>query len=146
MIKVLNNSFVKNSFYLYLTNFFDSILLILILPFVARIFGPTIIGEIGLAQSIGLIYLIIIEYGFNVTATKKIAIKSDKDSIALLIGQIYSFKLLLIPLIILSNLILIYIHPLFSDKPLLLLIVTFDAFFRVWHQLGILKVFKNLSI
>ena len=64
------------------------------------------------------------------TATKKIAIKSDKDSIALLIGQIYSFKLLLIPLIILSNLILIYIHPLFSDKPLLLLIVTFDAFFR----------------
>ena len=70
MIKVLNNSFVKNSFYLYLTNFFDSILLILILPFVARIFGPTIIGEIGLTQSIGLIYLIIIEYGFNVTITK----------------------------------------------------------------------------
>ena len=148
MIKVLNNSFVKNSFYLYLTNFFDSILLILILPFVARIFGPTIIGEIGLAQSIGLIYLIIIEYGFNVTATKKIAIKSDKDSIALLIGQIYSFKLLLIPLIILSNLILIYIHPLFSDKPLLLLIVTFDAFFQglapTWYFKGIQK-FKYLA-
>ena len=131
MIKIFTNNFVKNSFYLYLTNFFDSILLLLILPFIARIFGPTIIGEIGLSQSIGLIYLIIIEYGFNVTATKRIATKNDNESIRLLVGQIYSFKLLLIPIIILSNFVLININSVFNEKPFLLIIVTIDVFFRV---------------
>ena len=148
MIKIFTNNFVKNSFYLYLTNFFDSILLLLILPFIARIFGPTIIGEIGLSQSIGLIYLIIIEYGFNVTATKRIATKNDNESIRLLVGQIYSFKLLLIPIIILSNFVLININSVFNEKPFLLIIVTIDVIFQGltpnWYFKGIQK-FKYLG-
>ena len=76
-------------FYLYFSNFSDSILLLLLLPFIARKFGPSTIGEIGLSQSISLIFLIILEYGFAVSATKSIASSNSHKNDNILIGQIF---------------------------------------------------------
>ena len=110
-IKVPNHHLLKNPIYLYLSNFSDSLLLFLILPVVARIFGPNVIGEIGLAQSIGFIFLITLEYGFTVSATKKMANDSSALSNRVLASQIYSFKLYLLPVVFAMTYIMCLVHP-----------------------------------
>ncbi|MFL3051559.1 MAG: oligosaccharide flippase family protein [Candidatus Neomarinimicrobiota bacterium] len=150
--KIYNNSkhpLFTNPLYLYFSNFSDSILLIFLLPFIARIFGPTMLGEIGLSQSIGLIFLIILEYGFAVSATKSIASNNDVYKDNFLIGQIFSFKLYLIPIIIFLAYIISILHPIFINKPYLLFISTIDAIFQSfipsWYFKGKQR-FKYLAI
>ncbi len=121
---------LKNPSYLYLSNFSDSILLLLLLPIVARIFGPNIFGEIGLAQSLGFIFLIILEYGFTVSGTKEIANNNNIVSNRLLASQIYSFKLHLLPIVFTMNYIICLVHPIFIEKPYLIIISTLDVVFQ----------------
>lgn len=52
----IRHPLVANSFYLYLAHFADYLLLLLILPFIARVLGPSALGEVGLAQTFGLFY------------------------------------------------------------------------------------------
>ncbi len=144
-----NRPLLTNPLYLYFSNFSDSILLLLLLPFVARIFGPTNIGEIGLSQSIGLIFLIILEYGFAVSATKSIASNSNIDRDKFLIGQIFSFKLYLLPVIIFFAYLISVLHPVFINKPYLIIISTIDIIFQSftpsWYFKGKQR-FKYLAI
>ena len=150
--KIYNNykhPLIANPLYLYFSNFSDSILLLLLLPFVARIFGPTMLGEIGLSQSIGLIFLIILEYGFTVSATKSIASNNNVYKDNFLIGQIFSFKLYLLPIIIFLAYLISILHPIFINKPYLLIISTIDAIFQSfipsWYFKGKQR-FKYLAI
>ena len=150
--KIYNNykhPLFTNPLYLYFSNFSDSILLLLLLPFIARIFGPTMLGEIGLSQSIGLIFLIILEYGFAVSATKSIASNNDFYKHSFLIGQIFSFKFYLLPIIIFLAYIISIIHPIFINKPYLLIISTIDAIFQSfipsWYFKGKQR-FRDLAI
>ena len=150
--KFLNNfnrPLITNPFYLYFSNFSDSILLLLLLPFLARIFGPTNIGEIGLSQSIGLIFLIILEYGFAVSATKSIASHTSLSKDKFLVGQIFSFKLYLLPVIIFFAYLISVIHPVFINKPYLIIISTIDIIFQSlspsWYFKGKQR-FKYLAI
>tara|TARA_Y100000768_G_C23975369_1_gene682752 strand:- start:960 stop:2204 length:1245 start_codon:yes stop_codon:yes gene_type:complete len=150
--KFLNNfkrPQITNPLYLYFSNFSDSILLLLLLPFLARIFGPTNIGEIGLSQSISLIFLIILEYGFAVSATKSIASNTNLDKDKFLIGQIFSFKLYLLPVIIFLAYLISVLHPVFINKPYLIIISTIDIIFQSlspsWYFKGKQR-FKYLAI
>ena len=144
-----NRVLLTNPFYLYFSNFSDSILLILLLPFVARIFGPINIGEIGISQSIGLIFLIILDYGFAVSATKSIASSNNLVEDKFLIGQIFSFKLYLLPVIIFFAYLISFLHPVFIKKPYLIALSTIDIIFQSfspsWYFKGKQR-FKNLVI
>tara|TARA_Y100000768_G_C23982331_1_gene686611 strand:- start:1609 stop:2757 length:1149 start_codon:yes stop_codon:yes gene_type:complete len=121
----------------------------LLLPIIARIFGPNIIGEIGLAQSIGFIFLIVLEYGFSISGTKKVANESNILSNQMLAGQIYSFKLYLLPIVFAITYILCLVHPIFIKKPYLLIISTIDVVFQSfipsWYFKGKEK-FKFIAI
>ena len=150
--KFFNNSNrhqITNPLYLYFSNFSDSILLLLLLPFLARIFGPTNIGEIGLSQSISLIFLIILEYGFAVSATKSIASNTNLAKEKSLIGQIFSFKFYLLPVIIFFAYLISVLHPVFINKPYLIIISTIDIIFQSlspsWYFKGKQR-FKYLAI
>ena len=145
----MGHSLFSNSFYLYFSNFSDSVLLLFLLPFIARIFGPSMIGEIGLSQSIGLIFLIILEYGFTVSATKNIALNSCIKEDQILASQIFSFKLFLLPIVIFLTYSITLIHPIFIEKPYLIVISAFDAIFQSfipsWYFKGKQR-FKYLAI
>jgi len=151
-LKFFNNfkhPLLANPLYLYFSNFSDSILLLLLLPFIARKFGPGTIGEIGLSQSISLIFLIILEYGFAVSATKSIASSNSHKNDNILIGQIFSFKLYLLPVIIFLAYLISLLHPVFINKPYLIIISTIDTIFQSltpsWYFKGKQK-FKYLAI
>jgi polysaccharide transporter, PST family len=53
------------------------------LPYLTRILGPDNFGKLGFAQAFSALFVLVTDFGFNVTATRKIAIaKSDPASLS----------------------------------------------------------------
>jgi polysaccharide transporter, PST family len=146
----INKSIVKNSFYLYLGHFADYLLSLLILPLIARILGPKELGYVLFAQTFSLFLLLIMEFGFSLTATRKIAkIKKQKTVLIKYIGNIFLFKFFLIPLIVLLSFIVILVTPAFQLKPHYIWISMFGAIFQglapIWYFQGVEK-FKEIAL
>ena len=150
ILSKLQHRIFKNSFYLYLSHFADYLLLIIVLPFIARALGPIALGNIGLAQTFGLLVLLLLEFGFNVIVTREVALNPKNNlKILELAGKVFSFKIYLIPLVIFITLIIILIHPVFYHEPELLLLsvlaAIFQSFIPTWYFQGV-ENFKHLAI
>ena len=130
---------LKNSFYLYISHFSDYLFSILILPFIARILGPNELGQVVLAQTFGLLILIIMEFGFSLTATREVAIlKNKKEALDKYLGRVFLFKLLLIPAVIVLSSVLIKIFSVKNDYIFIVLIGSiFQGMVPVWFFQGI---------
>jgi len=142
LVSKMKQPVLKNSFYLYISHFADYLFSILILPFIARILGPNELGHIVLAQTFGLLILIIMEFGFSLTATREVAIlKDEKEALGEYLGKVFSFKLLLIPVVIILSFILIISFPGFQARSHYILIVLIGSIFQgmvpVWFFQGI---------
>ena len=139
------SSLVNNSFYLYLSHFADYILTLFLLPFIARIIGPTELGKIGLAQTFGLLIILFMEFGSSLMATREVArIKDDKSSLKEFIEQLTIFKILLIPITFIISLFVINFIPIFIINPHYVIIVVLGAIFQgispLWYFQGIEKM------
>ena len=136
---------LANSFYLYLANFSDYLLALIILPFIARALGPEQLGYVSLAQTFGIFILLIMDFGFPLMATRQVAIdKHNSEKITLLIEQIFSFKLCLVPLILVISIITTMLVPIFYEHPHYILIVVVGSIFQgmapTWYFIGIEKM------
>ena len=145
ILSKIHQPIIKNSFYLYLANFADYLLALIILPFIARALGPEQLGYVGLAQTFGIFILLIMEFGSPLMVTRQVAKeKNNPNEIKLLIGQIFSFKLFLIPIIIIISIIITLIVPIFYKYPYYVLIVVVGSIFQgmtpVWYFIGIEKM------
>jgi len=150
ILSKIRHPLVTNSFYLYMAHFADYLLLLFILPFIARALGPVALGNIGLAQAIGLLVMVGLEFGFSITATRKVASnRNDKLKNQQLAGKVFSFKIYLIPVVILFTFVIILIHPIFFNQPELIIISILTAicqsFIPSWYFQGI-QNFKQLAI
>ena len=146
----ISNPLVMNSFYLYMAHFADYLLLLLVLPFIARALGPISLGNIGLAQTFGLLVMLSLEFGFSITATRTVALnQNDKSKNQQLAGKVFSFKIYLIPIVILFTFVIILIHPIFFNQPELIIIsvlaAIFQSFVPSWYFQGI-ENFKQLAV
>lgn len=53
------------------------------LPYLTRVLGPDNFGKLGFAQAFSQLFVLVTDFGFNVTATRKIAIcRSDKGAVS----------------------------------------------------------------
>ena len=143
----IHNSFLTNSFYLYLSYFSDYLLALFFLPFIATRLGTTNFGQIALAQAFGVFMVLFFEFGSSVMATREVSIiKENKISLKFFISKILTFKILLLPVGIIISLFSIIFVPVFSFNPFYVLIVMVGAFFQgvspVWFFLGIEKMKK----
>ncbi len=148
--KKFKHSLIENSFYLYAAHFADYILSLLILPLIARVLGPDELGDVVLAQTFGLLILLIMESGFSITATREVArLKNKKKDLKKYLGEAFSFKLLLIPIIIILSWIVIFYFPRYQLKPHYIWIVMTGAMFQglapTWFFQGIER-FKIIAI
>lgn len=101
----------KNIFVLLIIQISNYIFPLLTIPYLARILGPIGIGEIALAQSVIIYLTAVIDFGFNLTVTRKISIaneKKDQSEINRLFTATLYAKILLLILTILLSLILIF--------------------------------------
>ncbi len=141
------NTFINNSFYLYLSHFSDYILALFLLPFIARTIGAIEFGEISLAQTFGLSIILFMEFGSTLIATRKVArIKERKSRLKDFIEELTTFKIFLIPVVIIASFIMIFFVPVFSNKPHYIIIVALGSIFQgispSWYFQGIEKMKK----
>ena len=81
---------------------------LLTIPYLSRIFGPTGIGALALAQAVILYLVLIIDFGFNLTVTRRISIAYDKND-KLEINHLYTQTLLIKMIIFLIIVFLVFI-------------------------------------
>ncbi|HDW3666810.1 TPA: oligosaccharide flippase family protein, partial [Escherichia coli] len=70
---------LKNIFFLFLIQISNYIFPLLTLPYLVRVLGASQFGSLMLAQALIQYFITVTEYGFNLSATKKIALSKSQD-------------------------------------------------------------------
>ena len=76
---LLRKKTVKNGAWLYALQIFNTVVPLLTLPYITRILGTKQYGIFSIAINIIGYYQVIVEYGFAMSATRKVAL-SDKST------------------------------------------------------------------
>ncbi len=71
---------VKNGFWLYLLQMFNTVVPLLVLPYVTRILGSTRYGVFSIALNLIGYFQVVVEYGFDMSATRKVALLPEEKS------------------------------------------------------------------
>ena len=79
MKNLLKNNYFKNSIWLYILNFFQIVIPLLTFPFITRILGSEEYGYFNIALNLVSYMQILIEYGFNYTGTRIIAMSKKEE-------------------------------------------------------------------
>ena len=114
----------------------------MILPFIARKLGPQSLGEVALAQTFGIFCLLFMEFGFSLTATRKVAtLRENKEKLRSFIEQSFSFKIASMPILFLVAVIIAWGFPVFQQKPHFIFLVLLGSIFQgvapTWYFQGI---------
>jgi len=121
------------------------ILPLIIFPYLVRTLGSEKYGLVMVAQSVAIFLTIIVDFGFNISATREVAnLKSDKEKLSQFYWNVLSIKLALIIITFLLLLGLIICVDKFSLDPLVYLfsfgLVLGQAIFPTWFFQGIEKM------
>ena len=141
----LKHPLLLNTSSYYLINFSDYFLSLIILPFLARTISMEGIGLLGLVNTLGVVCLLVMEYGFSLSATREIA-SNNKKNISLLVSRVLITKLILIIPCFIISICSFLIVPIF-DKYQLLIILTliisiFNGVTPIWYFQGIQKIYS----
>jgi PST family polysaccharide transporter len=114
---------------------------ILILPYLIRVIGPEKFGLIAFAQAFVQYFVILTDYGFNVSATREIALcKTDRQKMHSIFSSVITVKCLLSVISFIIFIAIVASVPKFrSDWQVYLLsfgVVIGNTLFPVWFFLG----------
>ena len=121
------------------------ILPLIILPYLVRVLGPEKFGLIAFAQAFTQYFVILTDYGFNLSATRQIAIhRDDSDEVSKIFSSVMTIKfgLMLVSFLVMSAIVLAV--PKFHAE-WLVYFVTFlsvlgNVLFPVWFYQGMEKM------
>lgn len=138
----INKKLIENIASLYVLQGANYLLPLVVLPYLVRILGPDRFGLIAFAQAFMQYFIVLMDYGFNLSATKKIAASREQpQEIAKISSNVFAIKSVLL---VLSFLVLVGIVlgvPKFrADSWVYLssfIIVVGNALFPLWYFQGI---------
>lgn len=145
MKQVFKNTIFKNFGYLSLLRVFEIVLPLLSYPYLIRVLDISDYGNIIFAQSLVYYFTILINYGFNISATKNIARNnSNQEKLSEIFTSTIVAKLILFFVAILI-LILVLAFVDFSEKLSLIIKVSFlinifHLFYPGWYFQGLDKM------
>ena len=85
--KLMKKKSIKNGIWLYSLQFFNSVIPLLTLPYITRVLGANKFGVFSIAINIIAYYQVIVDYGFDLSATRKVSLlENNRKSI----DKIYS--------------------------------------------------------
>jgi polysaccharide transporter, PST family len=141
---------LENFFSLAILQGFNFLLPLVTLPFLVRVLGPSNYGVIAFALSFAQFFIIITDYGFNLTATKEVSLSRDNpDKLKLIYNSVLITKVILMLVTFIIYFLLVTFVPRFS-KDVDIFLLTFgmvigNVFFSVWFFQGMEKM-KFISI
>lgn len=91
LIAKIQGKTVKNGIWLYLLQFFNTVVPLITLPYITRLLGASQYGIFTIALNIIGYLQVVVEYGFTMSATRKVAL-SNRDQNAL--GRLFSTVLI----------------------------------------------------
>lgn len=138
------------------TNFFslsglqvaNFLLPLVTLPYIVRVIGPEYFGLVNFAQAFVVYFALVVNYGFDYSATREIAIKRGKnDEIAGIVSAVLTAKFLLLAVSTVVYGLLVFSIPRFQDDLLLYvytyLLVVGAAVFPTWLFQGMEKLTRT---
>lgn len=135
----MKNKLMGNIVSLFTLKGAEYIISFLTLPYLLRVLGPEKYGAITFAQVIMNYGILLVDYGFNLTAPRDIA-KSDKGEVARHFAAIMGAKIvLLLPLLLFGG-ALLAVFPSNLDTGLLFCVLPVlfgNVFFPIWYFQGI---------
>ena len=78
--KALKNTTVKNGIWMYALQFFNVVIPVVTIPYVTRVLGAGKYGVFSIALNLINYFQVIVEYGFSMSATRKIALGKQDES------------------------------------------------------------------
>jgi polysaccharide transporter, PST family len=141
---------VRNALLLYVVQFSTYLFPVITIPYLSRVLSTEKFGLIAFAQSLVWYFIVLTEYGFNLTATRAIAVhRDDPREVSRIFGAVMVAKLLLT----IAGLILLLIAVLATPKlrpNLALFLIAFLAvignmLFPLWLYQGMEKM-KHVAI
>lgn len=135
----------QNTLVLYAVQVTGYLIPLITLPYLARVLSPDQFGVIAFAQNVIWYFVIVTDYGFNVTATREIAIhRDDSEKVSQIFSSVLAAKLGLTVLGFLVLLIAVFTVPQFrAEKSVFLLCylsVAGTALFPLWLYQGLQKL------
>jgi PST family polysaccharide transporter len=136
---------VVNFSYLSILQIFTLILPLLVYPYLIRILGKDLYGIVIIAQTVASYLAILVNFGFNISATKEVSIyRNNINKLSSIVSSILIIKAVLF----LLSFVFLYIVLLFFDlakdyKPLFYLCMWFcfyELIFPIWYFQGIEKM------
>lgn len=87
IFNIVKSKIAINGLWLYALQIFDSFIPLITLPYITRVLGPSNYGVFSTALNLVGYFLVIVEYGFNLTGARKVAITNRHDDE---LSEIYS--------------------------------------------------------
>lgn len=135
--------------YLFLLQGMNYILPWVTMPYLVRVLGPDNFGQLSFAQALNQYFIFITDYGFNLSATREIALnKNNPEKVASIFFSVTFIRVVLLILCFLSLQILFAVSSKMDTNRQIILIsflaVLGNALFPVWLFQG-LEVMRNIS-
>jgi len=135
---------LENFISLLTVQFGNYFLQLITFPYLVRVLGIAGFGLYSFVFAFAQYFLIITDYGFNLTATRKISIaRTNKEKVANIFSTVYATKILLFTFSSIAIIIITFLVPKFQKDHyayLLTIIAIFGNFlFPVWYYQGIEK-------
>ncbi|MCU0651721.1 MAG: flippase [Candidatus Omnitrophica bacterium] len=140
---------LENFFSLSTLQGINYILPILVLPYLIRVIGPEKFGLIAFAQSFVQYFMIITDYGFSLSATRKISLCAE-DKACAIFSSVMTVKIILAALSFLVMAAIVYFIPRFRNEWLIFVLsfgaVIGNTLFPAWFFQGKEKMIYTASI
>ena len=132
---------VRNIMALYGVRAGEQVLPLLVLPYLARVLGPTGWGVFAIAQAFAMYGIVTVEYGFSFSGTRAVAsARYQAAQLADLVSGAFAAQLVLAAVVTLAAIVVRLVVPVFEDQPLLvwagLAFAILQGFNPVWYFTG----------
>ncbi|ERJ98814.1 oligosaccharide flippase family protein [Hoylesella pleuritidis] len=140
------NLVLKNMLYLLITQIVNYILPLITIKYLILTIGVTNFGKISFVQSFIFYFIVIIDYGFNISATRDIACcnKENKDAISKIFANTLTAKIILLTVCLFIYLYLVLLIPKFKEDKLIYIlfsgVLIGTCLFPQWYFQGIQKM------
>ncbi|MBU5331138.1 oligosaccharide flippase family protein [Anaerocolumna aminovalerica] len=143
--KVIKSKFFKNGIWLYILQIFNTLIPLLTLPYIIRVLGANQYGVFSKLLNIVLYAQAIVEYGFNLTGAKKVAIAENKNELSRIFSRILVSKIVLLILSLILTLLFVLMYPLTIYELVTLFILFIIVFSETIRQTWIFQGLQEMK-